>query len=68
MHFFGLAVLVGNYAGLDNLTLNTASGLYLFARLMYNYFYINVLIADLRTFAWVTSLFSLFTSSSNQLN
>ncbi|KAF8155926.1 hypothetical protein B0H34DRAFT_676025 [Crassisporium funariophilum] len=39
--FFGLAVLVGNYAGLDDVTLNTACGLYLLTRMIFNYLYIN---------------------------
>ncbi|KIM46799.1 hypothetical protein M413DRAFT_63478, partial [Hebeloma cylindrosporum] len=41
MPFFGLAVLAGNFAGIDNHTLNIASGLYLVWRLVYNYIYIN---------------------------
>ncbi|PPQ87342.1 hypothetical protein CVT25_002092 [Psilocybe cyanescens] len=39
--FFGLAVLAGNYSGMDIASLNIASGLYLFWRILYNYIYFN---------------------------
>ncbi|KAF8875407.1 hypothetical protein CPB84DRAFT_1689632, partial [Gymnopilus junonius] len=39
--FFGLAVLAGNWAGVDNQTLNIACGLHLICRIAYNYIYFN---------------------------
>ncbi|KAF8155903.1 hypothetical protein B0H34DRAFT_513464 [Crassisporium funariophilum] len=71
--FFGLAVLVGNYAGLDDVTLNTASGLYLLARMVYNYIYINqttVRTSQFRSLTWAASLgfpFYLFIKSAQQV-
>ncbi|KIM46801.1 hypothetical protein M413DRAFT_440373 [Hebeloma cylindrosporum] len=57
--FFGLAVLAGNYAGIDNATLNIVSGLYLLWRLVFNYLYLNQTTktqAALRSLTWLTSL------------
>jgi len=57
--FFGLAVLAGNYAGVDNYTLNKVSGLYILTRLLYNYIYINQTTereSGIRSLIWMTSL------------
>jgi len=57
--FFGLAVLAGNYAGVNNYTLNMVSGLYILLRILYNYVYISHTTergSALRTVVWVTSL------------
>ncbi|KAF8962619.1 hypothetical protein BDZ97DRAFT_1106936 [Flammula alnicola] len=68
--FFGLAVITGNYAGIDNVTLNIVSGLYLAARILYTYIYINqsnAVHAFFRSFVWVISItfpFYLFMKSA----
>ncbi|KAF8814705.1 hypothetical protein BYT27DRAFT_7205671 [Phlegmacium glaucopus] len=57
--FFGLAVLAGNYAGIDNYTLNKVSGLYILTRILYNYIYINQTTqrwGGLRSIVWIISL------------
>ncbi|KAH9478501.1 hypothetical protein JR316_0008956 [Psilocybe cubensis] len=57
--FFGLAVLAGNYAGMDTASLNVASGLYLVWRVIYNYIYFNQSsqkTAGLRTITWASSM------------
>ncbi|PPQ72696.1 hypothetical protein CVT26_002913 [Gymnopilus dilepis] len=58
--FFGLAVLAGNWAGIDNKTLNIVSGSYLLWRIAYNYVYFNQSsrrTAGLRSLIWLTSMF-----------
>jgi len=57
--FFGLAVLAGNYAGVDNPTLNKVSGLYILTRILYNYIYITNTTqraSVFRSVIWMTSL------------
>jgi len=57
--FFGLAVLAGNYAGIDNYTLNIVSSLYILTRILYNYVYISHTTergSTLRTLVWLISL------------
>jgi len=57
--FFGLAVLAGNYAGVDNYTLNKISGLYILTRILYNYIYINQVTqrgSAFRSIVWIISL------------
>jgi len=57
--FFGLAVLAGNYAGVDNYTLNMVSGLYILTRIVYTYIYINQKTeqdSSARSMVWMTSL------------
>ncbi|KDR80167.1 hypothetical protein GALMADRAFT_242432 [Galerina marginata CBS 339.88] len=72
--FFGLAVLAGNLAGLDNVTLNVASGLFLALRVAYNYIYFNQSSrrsAGLRTLTWLASVavpFYLFVKSASLVN
>jgi uncharacterized MAPEG superfamily protein len=69
--FFGLAVLAGNWAGVDNATLNITSGLYLVWRMVYNYFYFNQYSersARRRSLTWFTSMifpFYLFFKSAS---
>ncbi|TFK34517.1 hypothetical protein BDQ12DRAFT_726909 [Crucibulum laeve] len=56
---WSLAVLVGNYAGLDNQTLNIVSSLYLFSRVVYNQIYINQTTekqGSFRSIVWATGL------------
>ncbi|CAA7267303.1 unnamed protein product [Cyclocybe aegerita] len=72
--FFGLAVLAGNYAGVDDKALNIASGLYLVWRIVFNYLYFNQTTpgaAGLRSMTWLTSLafpFYLFIKSAQLLS
>ncbi|KAF9051326.1 hypothetical protein BJ165DRAFT_1447993 [Panaeolus papilionaceus] len=57
--FFGIAVLAGNYAGIDNYTLNVACGFYLVTRMLFNYIYINNTTgttANIRSLVWILSL------------
>ncbi|KAJ3509739.1 hypothetical protein NLJ89_g5058 [Agrocybe chaxingu] len=56
---FGLAVIAGNVAGLDNTTLNIAAGSYLVTRMIFNYVYFiqqTKRMAALRSLTWIASL------------
>ncbi|KAJ6569147.1 hypothetical protein B0H19DRAFT_691173 [Mycena capillaripes] len=53
------AVLAGNFAGLDNYTMNVVSIAYIFGRVLYNYVYINQerrAQGTIRTIVWFSSL------------
>ncbi|GAB7357383.1 hypothetical protein MBLNU459_g8323t1 [Dothideomycetes sp. NU459] len=70
---FAAAVVAGNYARLDNYTLNALSGAYLISRAAYNLIYINNVsdgMATARTGVFFTGLgmiFTLFIKSGNAL-
>ncbi|PPQ72874.1 hypothetical protein CVT24_001548 [Panaeolus cyanescens] len=59
MPFFGLAVLAGNYAGIDNYTMNVTCGFYLLSRMLFNYIYLNQTtrtMGNIRSLVWLLSL------------
>ncbi|KAK7008041.1 hypothetical protein R3P38DRAFT_2792137 [Favolaschia claudopus] len=56
---WAIAVLAGNFAGLDNYTMNIASITYILGRSLYNYIYINQktrVQSSMRTLVWASSL------------
>ncbi|KAH8804185.1 hypothetical protein DL96DRAFT_1686395 [Flagelloscypha sp. PMI_526] len=59
IHVFHIAVLAGNYAGLDVQFMNAATGLYLLSRIVYTAIYINQstsVAATSRTLIWAVGI------------
>ncbi|KAK1924028.1 hypothetical protein DB88DRAFT_263082 [Papiliotrema laurentii] len=57
--FFAAAIVAGHVARLNAKTLNTAAGVYLLSRIVFNYLYINnttTLLGKLRTVSYLTGI------------